>query len=199
MLFMLKRTFDITFSLLGSFVLLPFLLIVFLLVILESKGGIFYLQNRVGKNNKGFKLYKIRTMYKDAEKKGLLTIGERDNRITKVGYYLRKYKIDEFPQLLNILLGEMSFVGPRPEVRKYVDLYSADQLAVLNVKPGLTDIASLTYYHENEYLSKFDNPEKEYINTIMPHKIELNLEYIQRQNFKLDIWIIIKTLFKWVK
>lgn len=195
---MLKRTFDITFSLLGLFVLLPVFLIIFLLVIIDSSGGIFYLQKRVGKNNKEFKLYKIRTMYKDAENSGLLTIGIRDNRITKVGYYLRKYKIDEFPQLLNILFGEMSFVGPRPEVRKYVDLYSIDQLAVLKVKPGLTDFASLIYYHENEHLSKFDNPEKEYIEILMPHKIELNLEYIRKQNFKLDIWIIIKTIFKWV-
>jgi lipopolysaccharide/colanic/teichoic acid biosynthesis glycosyltransferase len=196
---MLKRTFDITFSLMGLLVLLPILLIIFMLVIIESPGGIFYRQSRVGKNNKEFKLYKIRTMHKDSEKGGLLTIGKRDNRITKVGYYLRKYKIDEFPQLLNILLGDMSFVGPRPEVRKYVDLYSAEQLEVLKVKPGLTDIASLTYYHENEYLSKFDDPEKEYIEKLIPHKIKLNLEYIQRQNFKLDIWIIIKTLFKWVK
>jgi lipopolysaccharide/colanic/teichoic acid biosynthesis glycosyltransferase len=195
---MLKRTFDITFSLLGLFVLLPVFLIIFLLVIIDSSGGIFYLQKRVGKNNKEFKLYKIRTMYKDAENSGLLTIGIRDNRITKVGYYLRKYKIDEFPQLLNILFGEMSFVGPRPEVRKYVDLYSIDQLAVLKVKPGLTDFASLIYYHENEHLSKFDNPEKEYIEILMPHKIELNLEYIRKQNLKLDIWIIIKTIFKWV-
>jgi lipopolysaccharide/colanic/teichoic acid biosynthesis glycosyltransferase len=196
---MLKRIFDLIFSLIGILAILPLLFIIALLVIIESKGGIFYKQTRVGKNNIDFKLYKIRTMYTDADKKGLLTVGKRDNRITKVGYYLRKYKIDEFPQLLNILFGEMSFVGPRPEVRKYVDLYTAEQLKVLNVKPGLTDFASLTYYHENEHLSKFEDPEKEYIETIMPHKIELNLDYIRRQNIILDVMIILKTIFKWVK
>jgi lipopolysaccharide/colanic/teichoic acid biosynthesis glycosyltransferase len=196
---MLKRTFDIFFSLIGLLTISPLLFIIALFVIIESKGGIFYKQTRVGKNNVNFKLYKIRTMYTDSDKKGLLTVGKRDNRITKVGYYLRKYKIDEFPQLLNILFDEMSFVGPRPEVRKYVDLYTAEQLKVLNVKPGLTDFASLTYYHENEHLSKFDDPEKEYIENLMPHKIELNLEYIRRQNIILDVLIILKTIFKWVK
>ena len=196
---MLKRTFDITFSLIGLLVLLPFLLIIALLVILESKGGIFYLQSRVGQHNVDFKLYKMRTMYRNADKRGLLTVGKRDYRITKIGYYLRKFKIDEFPQLFNILIGDMSFVGPRPEVRSYVDLYTKEQLKVLNVKPGLTDFASLKYYHENEHLSQFDNPEEEYINSVMPHKLALNLKYIEKQNFKLDIWIIMKTLFKWQK
>ena len=196
---MLKRTFDIFFSLIGLLAISPLLFVIALIVIIESKGGIFYSQSRVGKNNVDFKLYKIRTMYTNADKKGLLTIGNRDSRITKVGYYLRKYKIDELPQLLNILLGEMSFVGPRPEVRKYVDLYTVEQLKVLNIKPGLTDFASLFYYHENEHLSKFEDPEKEYIETLMPHKIELNLEYIRKQNFILDVLIILKTIFKWVK
>ncbi len=196
---MLKRIFDIIFSLFGLIIILPFLLIIFLLVLIESKGGVFYRQIRVGKNNDDFKLFKIRTMFKDADKKGLLTIGERDNRITRTGYFLRKYKIDEFPQLMNILAGDMSFVGPRPEVRKYVDLYNEEQRRVLSVKPGLTDFASLKYYNENEYLSKFDDPEKEYIQTVMPDKIKLNLEYIRKQNFWLDIKILLQTLFKWVK
>jgi len=196
---MLKRIFDIVFSLLGLIMLQPFLLIIFLLVLIESKGGVFYKQIRVGKNNVDFKLFKIRTMFKDADKKGLLTIGERDNRITRTGYFLRKYKIDEFPQLLNILAGDMSFVGPRPEVRKYVDLYTESQRNVLSVKPGLTDLASLKYYNENEHLSKFDDPEKEYIQTVMPDKIKLNLEYIGMQNLGLDIKILLQTLFKWVK
>jgi len=195
---MLKRVFDIIFSLFGLIILLPFLLIIFLLVLIESKGGVFYRQIRVGKNNDDFKLFKIRTMFKDADKKGLLTIGERDNRITRIGYFLRKYKIDEFPQLMNILAGDMSFVGPRPEVRKYVDLYNEEQRRVLSVKPGLTDFASLKYYNENEYLSRFDDPEKEYIQTVMPDKIKLNLEYIRKQNFWLDIKILLQTLFKWV-
>jgi lipopolysaccharide/colanic/teichoic acid biosynthesis glycosyltransferase len=195
----MKRAFDIFFSILGLVIILPFLLIILFFVAIESRGGVFYNQIRVGKNNVDFKLYKIRTMFKDADKKGLLTIGVRDNRITRMGYFLRKYKIDEFPQLINILAGDMSFVGPRPEVRKYVELYSSEQLSVLSVKPGLTDFASLRYYNENEYLSGFSDPESEYIKTVMPHKIELNLEYIQKQNLALDIKIILKTIFKWVK
>ena len=130
---MLKRSFDIISSLFGLIIIFPFLFIIAVLVLLESKGGIFYFQTRVGKNNLDFKLYKIRTMYKDADKRGLLTVGTRDKRITRVGYYLRKYKLDEFPQLLNILFGDMSFVGPRPEVRKYVDLYTQEQMKVLTV------------------------------------------------------------------
>lgn len=196
---MLKRTFDITFSLFGLILLSPFLILIALLVIIESKGGIFYFQNRVGLNNIDFKLYKVRTMYKDADKRGLLTVGTRDNRITKIGYYLRKYKLDEFPQLLNILFGDMSFVGPRPEVRKYVDLYTHEQMKVLNVKPGLTDFASLKYYNENEILTKYEDAEKGYIEFVMPDKIKLNMEYIQRKSFMLDIKIIFQTLFKWVK
>jgi len=195
---MLKRFFDITFSILGLLFLLPFLLLIFLIVALESRGGVLYKQSRVGKGNKDFKLFKIRTMVRDADKKGLLTVGERDNRITKSGYYLRKYKIDEFPQLLNILAGQMSFVGPRPEVRKYVDMYDEEQMKVLEVKPGLTDFASLKYYNENEHLSQFEDPEKEYIEHVMPQKIKLNLEYISKQSFLLDIKIILKTILKWL-
>jgi len=195
---MLKRFFDISFSILGLLFLVPFLLIIFLIVALESRGGVLYKQSRVGKGNIDFKLFKIRTMAKDADKKGLLTVGERDSRITKTGYYLRKYKIDEFPQLLNILAGQMSFVGPRPEVRKYVDMYDEEQMKVLTVKPGLTDFASLKYYNENEHLSQFDDPEKEYTEHIMHQKIKLNLEYISKQSFLLDIKIIMKTILKWL-
>ncbi len=195
---MLKRLFDIVFSLVGFILILPFLIIICLIVIMESRGGIFYRQSRVGKNNMDFKILKIRTMYKDSDKKGLLTVGSRDARITKTGYFLRKYKIDELPQLINILMGQMSFVGPRPEVRKYVELYNAEQMKVLSVRPGLTDLASLIYYNESEYLSTFDDPEQNYIRVVMPHKIALNLEYIRKQNFWQDIRIIFKTLFKWV-
>jgi lipopolysaccharide/colanic/teichoic acid biosynthesis glycosyltransferase len=196
---MLKRLFDIVFSLFGIILILPFLIIICLIVIIESRGGVFYSQNRVGKNNVDFKILKIRTMYKDSDKKGLLTVGSRDARITKTGYFLRKYKIDELPQLINILSGQMSFVGPRPEVRKYVELYNAEQLKVLSVRPGLTDLASLIYYNESEELSKVDDPEHYYIQTVMPHKIALNIEYFQKQNFWQDIRIIMKTLIKWVK
>jgi lipopolysaccharide/colanic/teichoic acid biosynthesis glycosyltransferase len=196
---MLKRLFDIVFSFFGLIFLLPIFLIIFLLVVIESKGGFFYRQVRVGKNNIDFKIFKIRTMYKDADKKGLLTVGSRDSRITHVGYFLRKFKIDEFPQLLNILFGSMSFVGPRPEVRKYVDLYNEKQLKVLSVKPGLTDYASLKYYNENEVLSKFEDPEKAYIDIVMPEKLAINIDYIQKRSMAMDLKIIFQTLFKWIR
>ena len=196
---MLKRIFDILFSALGILIVSPFMLILFLLVVSESRGGFFFLQKRVGKNNIDFNLIKIRTMYKDSDKKGLLTVGEDDKRITKTGRFLRKFKFDELPQLFNILSGKMSFVGPRPEVRKYVDMYNAEQLKVLTVKPGLTDYSSLMYYDENDIISKFDNFEEVYINTIMPRKLKLNLIYIKNQNIGMDISIILKTLLKWVR
>jgi lipopolysaccharide/colanic/teichoic acid biosynthesis glycosyltransferase len=160
---------------------------------------IFYLQTRVGKNNKDFKLFKFRTMGKDADKKGLLTVGGRDPRVTNIGYYLRKYKLDELPQLFNVLFGSMSLVGPRPEVRKYVDLYTQEQQKVLSVKPGITDFASLEFINENEVLAKSSNPEETYINEVMPHKLELNRKYIQQQSFLVDIKIICDTLLKIVK
>lgn len=196
---MLKRLFDIAFSFLGICLLAPFIWMIFIWVAVESKGGIIYRQFRVGRNNKDFRLYKIRTMYKDADKKGLLTVGEKNNRITKSGYFLRKFKLDEFPQLYNILIGDMSFVGPRPEVRKYVELYTPEQLNVLFVRPGLTDLASLKFYNESELLAKFDNPEEAYIHEIMPRKLALNLEYIEKGNFIFDLKIIFRTLLKWVR
>lgn len=138
-------------------------------------------------------------MYKGAEKKGLLTVGSRDHRITRTGYFLRKYKLDEFPQLFNVLLGDMSIVGPRPEVRKYVEMYTPEQLNVLSVRPGLTDLASLKYYDESEHLSAYKDPEEAYVNIIMPQKLELNLEYIRQGNLFFDLKIIFRTLFKWIK
>ena len=139
----MKRLLDILSSALVLLLLLPFWLIIALAIVLESRGGIFYSQIRVGKDNKDFHLYKFRTMRTGSDQKGLLTVGERDSRITRVGYFLRKYKIDEFPQLLNVLKGDMSIVGPRPEVRKYVDMYTPEQMRVLSVRPGLTDLASI--------------------------------------------------------
>ena len=135
-------------------------------------------------------------MKTDSEKKGFLTIGNKDNRITKVGYYLRKYKLDEFPQLLNVLKGDMTIVGPRPEVRKYVDMYNEQQLKVLSVRPGLTDFASIEYINESELLSMSDKPEETYINEIMPAKLNINLNYIEKKSFLTDCTIIIKTLIK---
>ncbi len=193
---MLKRTFDLIFSLAGLLILFPFLFIFSLIIIIDSKGGIFFLQKRVGKNGKDFFLFKFRTMHKHAEKKGLLTIGEKDDRITNFGFFLRKYKIDELPQLLNIFIGNMSFVGPRPEVRKYVEMYSEEQKLVLTVKPGITDVASIEYINENEILAKYENPEEGYISEVMPAKLKLNLQYISKRNFAKDIGIIFKTIGK---
>ena len=189
----MKRLLDIFSSALVLLLLLPFWLIIALAIVLESRGGVFYRQVRVGKDNKDFQLYKFRTMRTGSDQKGLLTVGERDSRITRVGYFLRKYKIDEFPQLLNVLKGDMSIVGPRPEVRKYVDMYTPEQMRVLSVRPGLTDIASIQYVHENELLAASDDPEKTYIEEVMPAKLELNLQYIDNQSVLGDIKLIWKT------
>lgn len=160
---------------------------------------LFYLQTRVGKNGTDFKLFKFRTMHLDADKNGLLTVGGRDPRVTGIGYYLRKYKLDELPQLFNVLFGTMSLVGPRPEVRKYVDLYNKEQQTVLSVKPGITDFASIEFINENDLLAKSLNPEETYINAIMPVKLALNLKYIAKQSFLVDVKIIINTILKIVK
>ncbi len=196
---MLKRIIDIVLALLALLILLPLFLVISMLIVFESNGGAFYSQTRIGKNERPFKLYKFRSMRTDADKKGLLTVGGRDPRITKVGYFLRKYKLDELPQLWNILKGDMSIVGPRPEVKRYVDLYSAEQKKVLQVRPGLTDYASLQFINENELLAKSDTPEKTYIETIMPQKLDLNLQYIEEQGFGTDMKIILKTVLKIVK
>jgi len=192
----IKRLFDIIASLIGIIILSPILLLISLLIIFESGFPILYRQKRVGKDNKDFFLLKFRSMNNGADKKGLLTIGEKDSRITRVGYYLRKYKLDELPQLLNVLTGNMSIVGPRPEVRKYVDLYSDDQKKVLSVKPGITDYASMEYTNENEILAKSTEPEQLYIQEVMPKKLFLNQKYIQEMGLITDIKIIFKTISK---
>ena len=196
---MLKRIFDIFFSFIGLVILLPFFLIIGLLLVIDSPGGMFYKQVRVGKNYKDFQLFKFRSMRTDSDKKGLLTVGGRDSRITRMGYFIRKYKIDELPQLLNVFLGDMSLVGPRPEVRKYVSLYNESQKKVLSVKPGITDFASIEYSNENEILGKAENPEQVYIDEIMPAKLNLNLKYIAEQSFITDLKIIFKTIVKIIK
>lgn len=175
---MLIRLFDFTISLIAIVLLSPFLLVIGLIVSIESKGGALYTQVRVGKNGKDFKLLKFRTMRFNSDTKGLLTIGTRDPRVTFWGYIIRKFKIDELPQLLNVIVGEMSIVGPRPEVRKYVDLYTDTQKKILQVRPGITDYASLYYIDENELLAQSENPEETYIKEVMPAKIELNYKYI---------------------
>ena len=193
---MLKRALDIICSFIGLIILTPFLILISIVIVSTSGLPVFFIQKRVGKNNKDFGLFKFRTMKNGADKKGLLTVGGRDPRITTVGYYLRKYKLDELPQLLNVFFGTMSLVGPRPEVRKYVDLYNEEQKKVLVVKPGITDYASLEYFSENELLAKSTQPEETYINQIMPAKLELNKKYISYNNVLVDIKIIFKTLKK---
>jgi lipopolysaccharide/colanic/teichoic acid biosynthesis glycosyltransferase len=196
---MLKRIFDIFFSIIGLVILFPFIIVIGLLIVIDSPGGAFYSQVRVGKYNKDFYLFKFRSMSTGADKKGLLTVGGKDSRITRIGYFIRKYKIDELPQLLNVFLGDMSLVGPRPEVRKYVDLYNNNQKNVLNVKPGITDYASIEYSQENEILGKAENPEQVYIEAIMPAKLKLNLKYIEEKSIITDIKIIFKTIWKILK
>ncbi len=191
---MAKRAFDLLFSVIGLVAITPVMLILAFIITIDSKGGVFYKQVRIGKNQKPFSLYKFRSMRTDADKKGLLTVGNNDSRITKIGYYLRKYKLDELPQLINVLFGNMSFVGPRPEVEKYVKLYNQEQLMVFNVKPGITDWASIKYVNENEILAKSSQPEKTYIEEIMPAKLKLNLEYVKHNNVFVDIKIILLTI-----
>jgi lipopolysaccharide/colanic/teichoic acid biosynthesis glycosyltransferase len=193
---MIKRLFDILASLFGIIILSPFLLIIALLVVIDSKGGAFYRQVRVGKGMRQFKLFKFRTMYSDSDKKGLLTVGMKDSRVTRIGYSLRKYKLDELPQLFNVLAGNMSIVGPRPEVPKYVSMYNDEQKKVLTVTPGITDYASIVYASENDLLARADNPEEVYINKVMPAKLKLNMKYIDEMSFKTDLWIIFRTIGK---
>lgn len=190
------RFFDIFFSVIGLIILSPLFLFLALWIKIDSKGPVFYKQLRVGKDGKNFYLYKFRTMVVDADKKGFITVGERDPRVTRAGYYLRKYKLDELPQLMNVLLGEMSFVGPRPEVRKYVNLYNEEQRKVLLVKPGITDYASIQYIDENEVLATSDNPEKAYIEVILPEKIKFNMKYIDNHSTKEYFKIIFLTIKK---
>lgn len=192
----MKRCFDIIVSVLGIIVLLPIFIIVSIAIKLDSKGDVLFLQKRVGRYGKEFNIYKFRTMVTDAEKLGKqITVG-KDNRITKVGAFLRKFKIDELPQLFNVFKGDMSLVGPRPEVPKYVALYNEEQKRVLCVRPGITDIASLRYKDENDILGKVENPEEYYIKVIMKDKLDLNLEYIEKSNLFFDIYLILKTIVK---
>lgn len=190
------RFFDIFFSAFGLMILSPFFIIISLWIVLDSKGGIFYKQIRVGKNNIDFRLYKFRSMAVDSDKKGLITVGARDSRITRSGYFLRKYKIDELPQLINVLKGDMSLVGPRPEVRKYVDMYTDEQKKVLSVRPGITDYASIEYMDENIILAQALEPHKAYIEQVMPDKINYNMKYINNRSIKEYFKIIVLTIIK---
>lgn len=195
----MKRIFDIFFSIIGILILAPFYIIISILILVDSKGGILYKQERIGKGGNIFKVFKFRTMRPDSFSKGALTVGSRDPRITNIGYYLRKYKLDELPQLFNVLFGDMSFVGPRPEVKKYTDLYNAEQRKVLSVRPGITDYASIKFRNENDLLSISDNPEQLYISKIMPEKLELNMKYINDNNVFKDVKIIFDTFYTILK
>ena len=174
----------------------PFGVIISLSILITSKGGVFYIQERIGKKLKPFGLLKFRTMVIGSDSKGALTVGTNDIRITTIGRLLRKFKLDEFPQFINVLLGQMSIVGPRPEVKEYVDLYNEEQLEVLNVKPGITDIASLEYFNENELLGRSSDPQKTYIEEVLPAKIELNKQYLRNPSLLSDIKIMWRTFLK---
>lgn len=190
-----KRLFDLISSMSVLLILWPLLIAIGLLISLESRGGPLFEQTRVGKNGKAFKLYKFRSMYINADSKGQITVGN-DSRVTPLGKFLRKFKLDELPQLFNVVFGEMSIVGPRPEVPQYVSMYTDEQRKVLTVKPGLTDLASLACINEQEVLGQSDNPIKLYIEEIMPAKLKLNLEYIVKCGFFFDLALIFKTIGK---
>jgi lipopolysaccharide/colanic/teichoic acid biosynthesis glycosyltransferase len=191
-----KRIFDLFFTMLGLPVTAPLFLVSAVLIWAEDGGPVFFRQRRIGFRGKPFMIWKFRTMVVDAEKKGgAITVG-RDPRITRVGYWLRKFKIDEFPQLINVLKGEMSLVGPRPEVEKYVNLYNEKQRRVLDLMPGITDPASIRFANENELLAQSDDPKKMYVEVIMPEKIRLNLEYAVRASCLSDFLIVLKTLLR---
>ena len=195
---MLKRIFDITLSLFGLIILLPFILIIAILIKIDSKGPVFFKQIRVTKNGKEFKIFKYRTMRVGSDKYSQITVG-KDGRITKIGSFLRKYKLDEIPQLINVLIGDMSLVGPRPEVPKYVALYTDEQKEILKVRAGITDYASIEFSDENDLLASEEEPEKAYIEKIMPKKIELNKKYLSKISILTDIKIILLTIKKILK
>lgn len=191
----MKRLFDVLASGISLIVLSPIILILAIWIKLDSKGPVFYRQVRVGRYNKDFRIFKLRSMRVGADKGSLVTIGGHDPRVTRSGYFIRKFKFDELPQLINVLLGDMSLVGPRPEVRHYVDYWTPEQMHVLDVRPGITDPASIKFRNENELMEKAEDPEKYYIEVIMQEKIRLYLEYVEKQSFFYDITLIFKTLW----
>ena len=195
----MKRLFDIIASGIGILLLSPLFLILAILIKLDSKGPVFYRQLRVGRNNHDFRILKFRSMRVGADKGSLVTIGARDSRITRSGYFIRKFKFDELPQLINVFIGDMSLVGPRPEVRHYVDYWTSEQMRVLDVRPGITDPASIKFRNENELMGQAEEPEKYYIEVIMQEKLRIYLEYIDNQSFFGDIALIFKTFFAVIK
>lgn len=192
---MLKRLFDIVASAVGLVLLSWLFVVIAIWIKIDSKGPVFYRQVRVGRHNKDFRIFKFRSMRQDSDKGSLITVGERDSRITRSGYFIRKYKLDELAQLVNVFLGDMSFVGPRPEVRHYVDFYTAEQMHVLDIRPGITDLASIKYRNENELLEKAEDPERYYIDVIMQDKLRINLEYVEKHSFLYDLKLIFQTFW----
>jgi len=191
---MIKRLVDLLVSILGLLVLFPLFFIISILIKLESKGGIFYMQERIGLKEKPFYIFKFRSMYKNSDSIGLLTVGTKDNRITKIGFFIRKYKIDELSQLVNVLFGDMSLVGPRPEVKKYVENYSIFEKKIFDAKPGITDIASIVFFSENELLGQSKSPENYYTKIILPKKILLGILYIENSSLILDFKLVLITI-----
>lgn len=192
---MMKRIFDIVASGLGLLVLSPLFLVIAIWIKLDSPGPVFYRQVRVGRNNKDFRIFKFRSMRVGSDKGSLVTIGGHDPRVTRSGYFIRKFKIDELPQLINVFIGDMSLVGPRPEVRHYVNYWTPEQMHVFDVRPGITDPASIKFRNENELMEKAESPEDYYINVIMQEKIKLYLEYVRNASFWYDIQLIFKTFW----
>lgn len=190
----MKRLFDIFASGLGLICLSPLFSVLAVWIKCDSKGPVFYRQVRVGKDNRDFRIFKFRSMRPDSDKGRLITVGGHDPRVTRSGYYIRKYKLDELPQLINVFIGDMSLVGPRPEVRKYVDMYSPEQMRVLDVRPGITSLASLRYRNENEVLAMAEDPDKAYVEQVMPDKLRIDLEYVEKASLWTDIRLILSTL-----
>ncbi len=195
----MKRAFDVVASLLALVLLSPVLLVIAGIIFFKQGAPVLFKQERVGLSGRRFAVFKFRTMINNAEQSGQLTTSGRDPRITKMGHGLRKYKLDELPQLINVLLGQMSIVGPRPEVPKYVDLYTDEQREVLSVKPGITDLASIEFIDENELLGGKDDPEEHYVNVVLPQKLNLQLRYVRAQSFANDLVIILKTVRKIIR
>lgn len=195
----MKRVFDIVASGFGLFVMSPVFFILAIWIKLDSKGPVFYRQVRVGRKNRDFRIFKFRSMRVGADKMGLITVGGHDPRVTRSGYFIRKYKLDEFPQLINVFIGDMSLVGPRPEVRKYVDLYTPEQMQVLDVRPGVTSLASIRYRNENELLEKAEDPDQYYINVVMQDKLAIDLEYIRNVSFGYDIRLVFHTFWEIIR
>ncbi len=189
----MKRLFDIFASGLGLLCLSPLFAILAIWIKADSRGPVFYRQVRVGRGNRDFRIFKFRSMRPDSDKGRLITVGGHDPRVTRSGYYIRKYKLDELPQLINVFIGDMSLVGPRPEVRRYVDMYSPEQMRVLEVRPGITSLASIRYRNENEILAASDDPDRTYIEKVMPDKLAIDLEYVADASLINDIRLIFST------